>query len=104
MTGSARSDNRSIIATLVSVSIQRGKLWRPSRGPTSTTVIFFGRLSAIGSASQTFKAGKIADRRALGHQGIDRRVRIDVAERHAANNDFVFRNVQQRPNDRMKIG
>src|SRR6201999_2205786 len=71
ITGRPRSERRSIMAILVSVSIQRGKLCRPSLGPTSATTISLGKYSAIGLPSQTFEAGIVGQRRALGDEAID---------------------------------
>src|ERR1700754_4107243 len=86
ITGRPRSDSRSTMATLVAVSIQRGKLCRPSRGPTSATMMLFGRLSVM--TSQTLEACEIGQRRAGGDELVDRCVRIDVTKCHAADDDF----------------
>src|SRR5665213_1764672 len=102
MTGRSRPESKSTIRTLVSVSIQRAKLCKPSRGPTSATIIVVGSESAI--VLQSVKRRELVHFSPLGLELVDRRVGIGMAERHAANDDLMVGNAEQRPDDRMKIG
>src|SRR5258708_34404211 len=56
------------------------------------------------NASGPVEGGEIGDRRPLGFERIDRRASVDMTDCHAANHQFIRRNVELRADDRMKIG
>src|ERR1700682_930012 len=95
-TGTPSSLRRSHIHTLSSVGIHFGRLCNPSRGATSTTRIFSGRFSMGGSSrdSEAVKGGELLHRSALGHEAVLHRIGIGVPERHSADDDFLFGDVQ----------